>query len=71
MLDNYIFVAVGIVGGACKDVKQTFYEVNKYKKRDKLVEVLKSEGTNKVLVFVETKKNADFLAAYLSSERDT
>jgi len=36
-LKNYVFVAIGIVGGACSDVKQTIYEVNKYAKRSKLI----------------------------------
>jgi len=30
---DYISVAVGEVGGACKDVKQTFIEVNKSSKK--------------------------------------
>ncbi|XP_018318686.1 ATP-dependent RNA helicase vasa [Agrilus planipennis] len=64
-LDNYIFVAVGIVGGACTDVDQRFYQVDKFKKRDKLVEILQEEGSEKTLVFVETKRNADFIALFL------
>ncbi|KAF5304883.1 hypothetical protein FQR65_LT00767 [Abscondita terminalis] len=64
-LQNYIFVAVGIVGSACSDVEQIFYQVDKFKKRNKLVEILQ-EGAERTLVFVETKRNADFLATYLS-----
>lgn len=42
--------------------------MEKFQKRDKLVEVLKDVGTDKTLVFVETKRNADFLASFLSNE---
>lgn len=36
-LRDYIFIAVGIVGGACTDVQQNFYEVKKFQKRAKLL----------------------------------
>jgi len=65
-LENYIFVTVGIVGSACTDVEQIFHQVDKFNKRNKLVEILKEEGCERTLVFVETKRNADFLATYLS-----
>lgn len=35
-LNNYLFVAVGIVGGASSDVDQEFYEVSRYEKQEKL-----------------------------------
>lgn len=41
-LHDYIFVAVGIVGGACSDVEQVFYEIDRFKKRGKLLEILKN-----------------------------
>nr|AAA29013.1 Mab4611 antigen (vasa) [Drosophila melanogaster] len=66
-LKNYVFVAIGIVGGACSDVKQTIYEVNKYAKRSKLIEIL-SEQADGTIVFVETKRGADFLASFLSEK---
>nr|CAD7199443.1 unnamed protein product [Timema douglasi] len=65
-LENYLFLAVGIVGGACADVEQRFYQLTKFEKRPKLVELLQEEGINKTLVFVETKRTADFIASYLS-----
>ncbi|XP_059619224.1 ATP-dependent RNA helicase vasa [Phlebotomus argentipes] len=68
-LTNYAFVTVGIVGGACTDVEQNFIEVSGRKKRDQLLAILNncgSEGPKGVLVFLETKKSADFLASYLS-----
>jgi probable ATP-dependent RNA helicase DDX4 len=91
-LHNYVFLAVGIVGGACSDVKQHFHLVRKYDKRPKLMDLISQEGWlynlhltvlikmvfrfcyqyviftggEKTLVFVETKRTADFLASYLS-----
>lgn len=41
---NYIFVAVGEVGGACKDVKQEIVEVSKFEKKKELIKVLESLG---------------------------
>ncbi len=67
-LQDYLFLTIGIVGGASSDVKQEFWEVPKFGKRDKLCEILKDVGTDRTLVFVETKKNADFLATFLSGE---
>lgn len=63
---NYVFVAVGVIGGACSDVTQTVYEVTKFAKRDKLLEILQSEDPTSTIVFVDTKRQADFLAAFLS-----
>jgi len=67
-LNDYLFLAIGIVGGASSDVKQTFLKLGKFEKREKLLEILREVGTNRTLVFVETKKNADFLATFLSEE---
>lgn len=41
-LKDSIFLRIGLVGGACADVTQTFFEVEKVlsKKRDKLMEIL-------------------------------
>ncbi|XP_033150896.1 ATP-dependent RNA helicase vasa [Drosophila busckii] len=64
-LTNYIFVTIGVVGGACSDVQQTIYEVNKFNKRSKLMEILR-ESADGTIVFVETKRGADFLASFFS-----
>ncbi|XP_052283636.1 probable ATP-dependent RNA helicase DDX4 isoform X2 [Dreissena polymorpha] len=65
-LNDYLFLSIGMVGGASSDVSQHIFEVDRMAKREKLVEILSEEGTSKTLVFVEQKRNADFLAAYLS-----
>lgn len=43
-LHNYLFAAVGIVGGACADVQQIFYQVARNEKRNKLKELLQLDG---------------------------
>ncbi|XP_034944377.1 ATP-dependent RNA helicase vasa [Chelonus insularis] len=71
-LKNYVFLAVGIVGGACTDVEQNFYEVKKTEKRAKLKQLLEEDELTmkkKTLVFVETQKTADFIAAYMSEQK--
>merc|ERR1712142_347819 len=70
-LNDYLFCTVGLVGGACSDVEQTFYEVAKFDKREKLEELLNDsdrDPNERTLIFVQTKKNADFLASHLSQE---
>ncbi|XP_029797193.1 probable ATP-dependent RNA helicase DDX4 isoform X3 [Suricata suricatta] len=66
---DYLFVAVGQVGGACKDVQQTIIQVGQYSKREKLVEILRNIGDERTMVFVETKKKADFIATFLCQEK--
>ncbi|KAJ8285241.1 hypothetical protein GJAV_G00024560 [Gymnothorax javanicus] len=65
---DYLFLAVGQVGGACSDVEQTVYEVTQYCKRDKLLDLLRTTGTERTMVFVETKRKADFIATFLCQE---
>uniref|UniRef100_A0AAX7SRX4 RNA helicase n=1 Tax=Astatotilapia calliptera TaxID=8154 RepID=A0AAX7SRX4_ASTCA len=66
---DYLFLAVGIVGGACSDVEQTFVQVTKFAKRDQLLDLLKSTGSARTMVFVETKRQADFIAVILCQEK--
>ncbi|XP_067320699.1 probable ATP-dependent RNA helicase DDX4 isoform X4 [Anolis sagrei] len=66
--EDYLFVVVGQVGGACSDVEQTILQVNQYDKRDKLLEILNTIGKERTMVFVETKKKADFIATFLCQE---
>lgn len=41
---DYLFLAVGVVGGACSDVEQTFAQVTKFSKREQLLDLLKTTG---------------------------
>ncbi|XP_028998345.1 probable ATP-dependent RNA helicase DDX4 isoform X1 [Betta splendens] len=65
---DYLFLAVGVVGGACTDVEQTFLSVTKFSKRNQLLDLLKTTGKERTMVFVETKRQADFIATFLCQE---
>ena len=74
-LHNYLFLQVGIVGGACTDVRQTFHDVtgmSKMAKDEMLIDMLKDQmkrnRKEKTLIFVEQKKQADVLAMVLCQE---
>lgn len=64
-LNNYVFLTIGKVGSTSSNIEQTVHKVEDSEKRDKLVEILGQEGGNRNLVFVQTKRLADFLASYL------
>ncbi|CAK1552496.1 unnamed protein product [Leptosia nina] len=68
-LSNYLFVAVGIVGGASSDVEQVFHQVTKYERLDVLKELIQENDGKRILVFVETKRTADYIAALLSERQ--
>ncbi|XP_039565710.1 probable ATP-dependent RNA helicase DDX4 isoform X4 [Passer montanus] len=65
---DFLFVVVGHAGGACSDVQQNILQVSQSFKRDKLIEILRSIGNERTLVFVDTKKKADFIACFLCQE---
>ncbi|KAM8792462.1 putative ATP-dependent RNA helicase DDX4 isoform 1-T1 [Eudromia elegans] len=65
---EYLFVVVGHAGGACSDVQQSILKVAQYSKREKLLEILQSTGCERTMVFVDTKKKTDFIAAFLCQE---
>ncbi|XP_078405775.1 putative ATP-dependent RNA helicase DDX4 isoform X3 [Cetorhinus maximus] len=69
MKSDYLFLAVGQVGGACGDVQQSILQVDQYSKRNKLVEILTNIGIERTMVFVDTKRKADFLATFLCQEK--
>ncbi|CAM9233423.1 unnamed protein product, partial [Lampetra fluviatilis] len=62
---DYLFVVVGRVGAACCDVQQAVERVGNFEKRDRLLQLLGDFGSERTLVFVETKRSADFLACLL------
>jgi len=66
-----IFLSVGLIGATCSDVKQTFIQLEKKEKNKKLDEILNDpqrDPAERVMIFVNTKKTADFLATKLSSD---
>uniref|UniRef100_A0A8C4PYE1 RNA helicase n=1 Tax=Eptatretus burgeri TaxID=7764 RepID=A0A8C4PYE1_EPTBU len=75
---DYLFVAIGRVGSACRDVVQRILQMPTCEKRDTIVKMLTpGEGDcpegigslagagSRTLIFTDTKKNADFLGCYL------
>ncbi|EDO27708.1 predicted protein, partial [Nematostella vectensis] len=65
-LNDYLFLTVGRVGGTTSDIEQTVIEVTDNEKRDRLTQIL--GDADRTLVFVESKRSADFLAIFLSGE---
>eukprot|EP00795_Rhopilema_esculentum_P004096 gene4096-20276_t len=65
-LNDYIFITVGRVGSASSDIAQSVVEIPGSEKRTKLEEILLESAGERILVFVETKRSADFLASFLS-----
>ncbi|XKL61146.1 hypothetical protein PGB90_008203 [Kerria lacca] len=69
-LNDYLFLAVGIVGGACKDVLQNFIQVSNNEKKKTLMALLDEQSSVQgTLIFVEEKRTTDFVASYLSSTK--
>ena len=68
--DGYNFIAVGKVGAACRQVEQVFVQLAGETKKDLLQEEVKkcmeNNSTNKVLIFCNTKRFADFLGVWIS-----
>lgn len=63
---NYIFVAVGRVGAASKDVSQRVEWVEQNDKVQFVIDFLSRVPEGLVLVFVETKRGADYLEEVLA-----
>lgn len=69
-LKDSIFLKIGLVGGACADVTQTFFEVEKVlsKKRDKLMEILNEsdpKGTQNQSLVLSRNENKTFLSSFI------
>jgi probable ATP-dependent RNA helicase DDX4 len=64
-LNNYLFLAIGVVGGANTDVEQTVHQVARFQKREKVIEIINEIGNDKTMIFLEHKKQADVLAFFL------
>jgi len=68
MKKDKIFVTIGLVGGTCSDVQQIFIQTDKKSKKSKLNDIFddpERDVKDRVLIFVNTKKTADFLASSL------
>jgi len=60
-MKDYIFVAVGRVGAASKDVTQRIEWVEQNDKMDYVIDFLQRAPKGLILIFVETKRGADHL----------
>ncbi|CAH0387255.1 unnamed protein product [Bemisia tabaci] len=76
-LDNYIFLAIGRVGSTSENITQKIEWVDEGEKRSFLLDLLaatyardipEDEPESLTLVFVETKKGADYLMEFLINE---
>lgn len=67
-MKHYIFVAVGRVGAASKDVTQRIEWVEQNDKLEKVIEFLGRVPEGLVLIFVETKRGADYVEYSLGRE---
>jgi len=65
--DDYLFCTVGIVGGATETVEQRVIKCEKREQFDKMQEMLQAAKDNgdRILIFVETKRQTDFMASKL------
>ncbi|CAF0910812.1 unnamed protein product [Adineta ricciae] len=65
--ENYVFLAVGILGGANEDIAQTIELIPQANKKDRLFQLLEENlKSERCLIFVETKRSADYIGALLS-----
>jgi ATP-dependent RNA helicase DDX3X len=60
-LQDYIYLTVGRVGSASKDVTQTVKYVEENEKIDTLMRFLLTVEHGLILIFVETKRSCDFV----------
>lgn len=60
-LREYVFLTVGRVGSASKDVTQTVEFAEENEKQEMLMKFLLTIEEGLILIFVETKRNADYL----------
>ena len=70
-LSDYLFLRVGIVGAANTDITQSIIRVNRYEKREKLIDILQdlmAQNQTKILIFIATKKMTDFIGSFLSQQ---
>ncbi|KAG0188647.1 DEAD-box ATP-dependent RNA helicase [Apophysomyces sp. BC1034] len=68
-LKEYVFLSVGRVGATSENITQRIMQVDEVDKQPKLLELLRTDDTKGLtLVFVETKRKADALCDFLTSQ---
>ena len=63
--DNYIFISIGIIGGANQSVTQQFEMLQKREKFSRTVAICQENKGKRTLIFVATKIFADSLGSML------
>lgn len=66
ILNDYVFITVGILGQANRDIQQEILRVEYRDKSKILTQLLNDIGEKKVMVFLNKKKTADALCVSLS-----
>ncbi|KAF9428937.1 hypothetical protein BGZ94_000432 [Podila epigama] len=61
LIDNFVRLRVGRIGGASRHVFQKVIQVEEYDKEETLINLLLSQPPSRTLIFVETKRKADYL----------
>ena len=64
-LHDYIFLCVGRVGSTSENIVQTIERVEEHEKKSFLLDILEANRDGLTLIFVETKRGADYLDNYL------
>ncbi|GMH82976.1 hypothetical protein TL16_g09442, partial [Triparma laevis f. inornata] len=67
-MKDYVFLTVGRVGSACKDVTQSVEYVENNDKLETLMRFLATITEGLILIFVETKRSCDYIEDRLSRE---
>ncbi|KAF9108045.1 hypothetical protein BGX29_003560 [Mortierella sp. GBA35] len=68
-MNDYCRLRVGRIGGTTTDIMQKVLKVEEYHKEDTLVELLLSQPPSRTLIFVDTKRKADYLDDVLYNKR--
>ncbi|KAI8600192.1 ATP-dependent RNA helicase DED1 [Dissophora ornata] len=61
MKDDYCRLRIGKIGGSTSDIWQRVFHVEEYSKESTLIDLMYSLPPSRTLIFVETKRKADYL----------
>ncbi|KAF9304842.1 ATP-dependent RNA helicase ddx3x [Mortierella antarctica] len=61
LMDDYVRLRVGRIGGTTRGIVQKVVQVEDHEKEKALINLLLSQPPSRTLVFVETKRKADYL----------
>ena len=67
---DYVFLTVGRVGSASKDVTQAVEYVEEQDKMDLLMKFLLTVDDGLILIFVETKRSCDYIEDVLCAHNN-